>query len=258
MLTCWITGASSGIGRALALLLAEHGHTVYISARSAAALDEMASLHSGHLFPLPCDVSDDAAMAALFRNAPAAPVALDLVILCAGICEYIDLPDLDTASIRRVMDVNFHGIVNASRAALPLLQLAAKRNPTRRPELLGVSSMSCHVGFPRAEAYGASKAAMAYFLKSLRCDVQQWLDVTIVYPGFVATPMTGSNDFPMPFIVSADAAAEFVVGRLGQSRRSISFPWQLQYLLRVASLLPGLWYGVIVKKLSRQQPSGGN
>jgi NAD(P)-dependent dehydrogenase (short-subunit alcohol dehydrogenase family) len=257
-MTCWITGASSGIGRELALRLAAAGHTVWISARSGGVLQALAQEYPLHLLPLPCDISDSAAMAALFTdpalgNNGSVPQALDLVILCAGICEYIDLPNLDTASIRRNMDVNFHGTVNAAAAALPLLRAAHARNPARKPELVGVSSMSAYVGFPRAEGYGASKAALAYFLDALRCDVQQDLDVTVVYPGFVATPMTDRNDFAMPFLQTTAEAADHILARLGRGRRSISFPWQLHWLLKLAALLPALWYGPVMRSLSRQQ-----
>jgi len=250
---CWVTGAGSGIGRELALQLAAAGHTVYISARSSAVLDQMAAAQPGKLLPLPCDVVDTAQMQGLFKDLPTPPEALDLVILCAGTCEYVDLPTLDPQLFRRVLDVNFHGTVNSCRTALPLLQEAALRKPGQRPELVGLSSMSAYVGFPRAEAYGASKAAMAYFLDSLRCDVGQTLDVTVVYPGFVATPLTARNDFSMPFLQSAATAATCILSGLGRGRRRISFPWQLQWLLRLAALLPALWYGPVMRRLRRQQ-----
>lgn len=251
----WLTGASSGIGRALALLLAQQGHRVYVSARSAAALDAVAAAHPGHLIPLPCDVADDAAMARVFEQLPEAlrPQTLDGLIAGAGTCEYVDLPDLDIALLRRVMDVNHFGVANACKAALPLLQAAAADPTRRRPCIVGLCSMSVYTAFPRAEAYGAAKAAMRYFLDSLRCDIGHAIDVTVVYPGFVSTPMTSSNDFPMPYCMSAEDAASHVYAALGEGKRSIAFPWQLHWLLKLASWLPGLWYGVLAPRLSRQQ-----
>lgn len=248
----WITGASSGIGRELALLLAAQGQRVWISARSAAALDALARMHPDLLIPLPCDVADDRAMATLFHDAPHAPTWLDGVILCAGTCEYVDLPGLDLALFRRVFDVNYFGVVNACGAALPLLHAARARQPQRKPQLFGVGSLASVVGFPRAEAYGASKAALAYFLDALRCDVQQDIDVTLISPGFVTTPMTARNDFAMPFLWPAREAAEYIVGRLGTRRRAISFPWQLRTLLRLGALLPSWWYGSVVPRLVRK------
>jgi NAD(P)-dependent dehydrogenase (short-subunit alcohol dehydrogenase family) len=251
----WITGASSGIGRELALLLAEHGQRVWISARSPGALQAVARMHPDLLIPLPCDVTDDGAMATLFRDSPLAPAWLDGVILCAGTCEYVDLPELDLALFRRVFDVNYFGVVNACGAALPLLRAAHERQPQRKPQLFGVGSLASVVGFPRAEAYGASKAALAYFLEALRCDVQQDIDVTLISPGFVATPMTERNDFAMPFLWSAREAAEYIVARLGSRRRAIRFPWQLRTLLRLGALLPWWWYRSVVPRLARKRAS---
>jgi NAD(P)-dependent dehydrogenase (short-subunit alcohol dehydrogenase family) len=251
----WLTGASSGIGRAVALLLAQQGHRVYVSARSATVLAELASAHPELLIPLPCDVADDAAMALVFQQLPAAlqPQQLDGLIAGAGTCEYVDLPELDIGSLRRVMDVNHFGVANACKAALPLLQRAAADPVRGRPCIIGLCSMSVYTAFPRAEAYGAAKAAMRYFLDSLRCDIGHAIDVTIAYPGFVSTPMTASNDFPMPYCMSADDAAAHVVAALGAGKRSIAFPWQLHWLLKLASWLPALWYGALVPRLSRQR-----
>lgn len=246
----WLTGASSGIGRELALLLAQQGHRVYVSARSVAALEALAKTHPGQLIPLPCNVADDAAMANVFQQLPEAlrPTSLDGLIAGAGSCEYVDLPVLDPASLRRVMDVNHFGVVNACAAALPLLRAAT--GPSR-PCIVGICSMSVYTPFPRAEAYGAAKAAMRYFLDSLRCDIGRDIDVMVVYPGFVSTPMTQNNDFPMPWCISADFAARHISAALGSGRRSLAFPWQLHWLLKLASWLPGLWYGVLAPRLSR-------
>ncbi len=249
----WLTGASSGIGRELALQLADQGHKVYISARSAENLQELAHSSPEHLLPLPCDVSDAEQTAALFKGMAHPPAWLDGIILCAGSCEYIDVDDFDVGSFHRVMASNFYGVVHTCQAALPLLRAGHARNPAQRPEIIGICSMSCYVGFPRAEAYGSSKAAMSYFLESLRCDVQREIAVTVVYPGFVATPMTMANDFPMPFMVPASEAARLIIKSLGKGKRSMSFPWQLYVLLKLGALLPWFWYGCVVTALSRQK-----
>jgi len=251
----WLTGASSGIGRELALQLAARGHIVYLSARSAAALQALAAEAPEQLIPLPCDVSDDAQMSRVFEQLPAPqrPQWLDGVIAGAGVCEYVDLPVLDTATCRRVADVNYFGVVNACAAALPLLQRAAEAPGRGRPFLAGLCSMSVYTAFPRAEAYGAAKAAMAYFLDSLRCDIGRQVDVCLVYPGFVATPMTAPNDFPMPFCLHAEDAARRVLAGLDRPRRprAFAFPWQLHWILKLAAALPGLWYGVIMPRMRR-------
>ena len=251
----WLTGASSGIGRELALQLAAQGHRVYISARSSDALQALAAESPGQLIPLPCDVSDDAQMARVFEQLPPEqrPQWLDGVIAGAGVCEYVDLPVLETATCRRVAEVNYFGVVNACAAALPLLQRAAQAPGRGRPFIAGLCSMSVYTAFPRAEAYGAAKAAMAYFLDSLRCDIGRQVDVCLVYPGFVATPMTAPNDFPMPFCLSVDEAARRVLAGLEKARRprAFAFPWQLHGILKLAAALPGLWYGVIMPRMRR-------
>lgn len=249
----WITGAGAGIGRELALRLAADGHHVFATARSRNDLDTLAALYPDAITPVPGDVSDADAMATLWQSLPTPPASLDGIILAAGICEYVDAPQLDAASFRRVMDVNFHGTVLSCNAALPLL-LATSADPARKPKLIGVGSLSSVVGLPRAEAYGASKAAMHYFLDALRCDIGHRIDITVVLPGFVATRLTATNDFPMPWLWSAGQAADYIYKRLQSGRRVISFPWQLSWSLRLASWLPGLWYGVIVPKLRRTAP----
>lgn len=255
----WLTGASSGIGRELALQLAAQGCLVYISARSADALQALAAEAPGQLIPLPCDVADDAQMGSVFERLPPEqrPQWLDGLIAGAGVCEYVDLPVLDTAMCRRVADVNYFGVVNACAAALPLLQQAARDGTRGRPVIAGLCSMSVYTAFPRAEAYGAAKAAMAYFLDSLRCDIGRSIDVCLVYPGFVSTPMTASNDFPMPFCLPADEAARRTLAGLARRPRAFAFPWQLHWILKIAAALPGLWYGVIMPRMRRNPLTAG-
>ncbi|HEY0963643.1 MAG TPA: SDR family NAD(P)-dependent oxidoreductase [Pseudomonadales bacterium] len=245
----WITGASSGIGRALAVRLVAAGHTVYATARNRAELQILAAECGERLIPLPADVADAGAMATLWHTLSQAPARLDGVILAAGICEYVDATALDIASFRRVMDVNFHGAVQSVHAALPLLRAAARDG--HRPKLLALGSLSSVAGLPRAEAYGASKAALKYFFDALRVDLGHVLDITLVQPGFVATRLTEHNDFPMPWLWSVDDAANTLFARLWSGRRTIVFPWQLALCLRLAAALPGLWFGLIAPRLRR-------
>jgi len=234
--------------------LAQAGHRVYLTARNEQALETLVAMYPQQLVALAADVTDDSSMQQLFARMPDVlrPTSLDGIILCAGICEYVNLPELDMASFRRVMAVNYFGAVNACAAAMPLLMVAAADPDRGKPEITGVCSMTVMTGFPRAEAYGAAKAAMAYFLESLRCDVQEQIDVCVVYPGFVATAMTRGNDFPMPFCIDAATAAQHILKILGKGRRSFSFPWQLFWLLRLVRCFQGLWFKMLIPKLSRQ------
>ena len=247
----WITGASSGIGYALTLELVQKGHEVIVSSRNKESLDKLALKYPGMIQVLPCDVANDKEMANLFiENLPALN-HLDGIFLCAGICEYIDLPNFNIASFKKAFSVNFQGTVNSCAAAYHLLDNSALRKQGEKPFILGLCSMSSYLGFPRAEAYGASKAAMAYFLNSLRADIGERIDVIPVFLGFVDTPMTAQNDFPMPFIVSPEEAAKGILNKLKKRPLRINFPWRLHVVLNIFSKLQRLWYWYIIPILRR-------
>lgn len=243
----WITGASSGIGRALAIELSRCGARLVISGRDAERLKAVAAeCVGGDVMVLPLDVaSRDASQqaAALIRERFG---ALDSVVLNAGICEYVDLPDFDAGLVKRVMDVNFTGLVYGVEAALPLLRDGVT------PHLVGMSSTVAYTGLPRAEAYGASKAAIRYFLQALRVDLlPQKIDVSIICPGFVKTPLTDLNDFPMPMRISVEQAA--VAIRRGMERRvhEIRFPALFSLVMMGLALLPSRLRTRLLRPLSR-------
>jgi len=242
----WITGAGSGIGKSLALFYAARGHHVVISGRTLDKLLEVSA--SGTALPgkISCllfDVSDAEAVPAISEALQAIVPHLDLVILNAGTCEYIKKQHLDPALFRRVMDTNFFGLVNSINAAMPLLKAAHQR-----PHLAGICSLAAFIGFPRAEAYGASKAAASYLLHSVRTDFSDLMDVTVVNPGFVTTPMTVANDFPMPFEMNADQAAGRIASALHKRPLEYNFPGRLTAALRLAQLFKGIWYRQISKQ----------
>ncbi len=186
--TFWLTGASSGIGKALTLKLAKQGHQLIISSRNRASLDKLSAEFPDLIRVLPCDVSDREEMENLFASNMPEIKSLDGIFLCAGVCKYIDLPDFNLDAFQEVFSANYHGTVYSCAAAYPLLNNSALENKSHKPFIIGLCSMSSYLGFPRAEAYGASKAAMAYFLDSLRADVGNKIDVIPVYMGFVETP----------------------------------------------------------------------
>ena len=245
-LSIWVTGASSGIGREVAEQLAAEGHQIYASARNVESLASLVGSANGNITAISCDVSDDCIMPDVLSSHGIK--TLDSIFLCAGTCEYIEMPELDIDMVRRVADTNYFGIVNSCIAALPLLRKSANK-----PHIVGVGSMSSYIGFPRAEAYGASKAAMSYFLDSLRCDLVGDMDVTVVYPGFIKTPLTDKNDFPMPFLMTAEKAAEVILKKSSKRPLKISFPLRLHLLLQAMKVMPGLWYNTIAARMSRAQ-----
>lgn len=251
----WITGAGSGIGKALALRYAAGGHTVVVSGRTLdklkAVRDEAESL-AGRIIPMTFDVTDDDAVQTSSDLLADLVPHLDLVIMNAGACEYIKGQTLDPAMFRRVMDANFFGMINTTNAALPLLRKAPDR-----PMLAGVCSLAGFIGFPRAEAYAASKAASRYLMHSLHIDFGDFVDVCAINPGFVETPMTERNDFPMPFLMTADEAAGRIQSGLQKRPRELNFPRRLTFALRLAQLSGGLWYTLMrrqrEKSLQRQK-----
>lgn len=250
--TIWLTGASSGIGRALALELAARGHRVIASARGEQALQELAQ-QQPNIVPLPFDVTDEAAIESTRQRIQAISPQLDRAILNAGTCEYLDIDEPDWTMMARIMAVNFGGTVNSVAVALPLLQA----HPQQAGHLVGVVSQAHFLPFPRAEAYGASKAAQQYFLDSLRVDLgSKNVDVTVINPGFVKTPLTDKNDFPMPFLVPVAVAARRMADAIERRPLQYDFPRRLKWSLRLLGMMPRLWNRKIAPAISRAEQTG--
>lgn len=270
----WITGASSGIGEALAEQLFAKGYSLVLSARNEMKLQALketllskrdepeSEKSSGRAAPsihvLALDITDDEKIDHYRAMLADLDGELCSIYLCAGVCEYLDFPSPDASSLKdeidwdmisRVHRVNFLGNVNCVNIALPLLKHHAELGQTR-PHIVGLSSQAMLMPFTRAEAYGSSKAALHYFLLSLSMDLKRFnIDVTSVLPGFVETPMTKQNDFSMPFIMSATEAAERISKGVESRPKVFAFPKRLYLLLKFFSLIPGLWY----KKMSPKQ-----
>ena len=244
----WITGGGSGIGRSIALALAHRGDTVVISGRNAEKLDdvvkefEASNSGSGELFGLPFDVSREEQIEAITAKLSDKIDGLDIAILSAGVCEYVDNVELESSLFRRVFDANVFGVVNSTQVALPLMKVRQK-NCSEKPHLVAISSISTYTGLPRASAYGASKAAVDYFCDSLSIDLGiLGIDVSVIQPGFIDTPMTSQNDFPMPFQMSAEQAAQRIIKAIDSRKRLYRFPKRLLWLMRVPRSIPFIWY----------------
>ncbi|MEO3865441.1 SDR family NAD(P)-dependent oxidoreductase [Rheinheimera fenheensis] len=229
--TCLITGASSGIGHQLAQHYAANGWTVYAVARSKDKLDDLAK--SAGIIALPLDLTDSAAIQDTATRLQQEGVVLDLLLLNAGTCEYVDATDLDLAAFERTFAINFQAVVAATKFFMPLLKASLS------PQLAIVSSMAHFFPFTRAEAYGASKAAVSYFADSLRVDLaDSGISVHLIEPGFVDTPLTQKNDFAMPFLVPVEQAANRIYNGLLSGQSRIRFPRRLSFTLKLLSLLP--------------------
>lgn len=244
----WITGASSGIGAALARRLLEQGASLVITARSLEPLTALCDEFPTRCLPLVLDLTDSPSVASAAKLSQLTEY-LDVVVINAGTCEYIDVQDFSAAPFVSVMDINFTGAVNTLALALPLL-----RKSPNRPYIVGVSSMATLLPMPRSEAYGASKAALEYLLNSLRVDLAgENIDVSVVRPGFVQTPLTERNDFAMPFLITTGQAVDYMVKGMRARNWVIQFPWPLVLIMKLCSGLPQKWQTGLLKKMSRNR-----
>ncbi|MDW5376151.1 SDR family NAD(P)-dependent oxidoreductase [Halomonas sp. HP20-15] len=233
----WLTGATSGIGLALARRLLAQGHRVALSARRRETLERLASGYPNALV-VPCDITDRDSVAEAARRIDTAFAGLDLLLHDAGICEYLDVRHFDLALVERVLEVNLHGALKVVDAGLPLLRRARDESASR-PLLAAVSSAAAYLPLPRAEAYGASKAALSHFLESLRIDLaDEAIDVSVIHPGFVETPLTARNDFAMPMRLDADSAADAILAGLERRTLDVHFPQRFTRLVKLLGILP--------------------
>ncbi|WP_417566691.1 SDR family NAD(P)-dependent oxidoreductase [Marinobacter sp.] len=232
----WITGASSGIGESVTRALARGGHRLVITARRKEALDEIASIAPERITPAAADTTSKQDLQGV-AAALEAHGDLNMVILNAGTCEYLEIADYSSDVIEKNIHTNVVGTARCLDIALPALRRSrAKGQPAT---VVIVSSSAWWFPFGRAEGYGASKAALSYFAHSLRADLDsEGIDVVVVSPGFVKTPLTDRNDFPMPFLVTAEDAAERIVSGLARGHNEIAFPKRFTWMLRVFGALP--------------------
>lgn len=245
----WITGASTGIGRQLALDLARRGATVAISARSADKLAEVAALHA-NMKPYPLDVTDRAAGKATVASIERDLGPIDLAILNAGIWHLMGARDIDAGKVADAMAVNYMGNVYAIEALLPSMRAR------RAGHLALVASVAGFIGLPRSLAYGPTKAALINLAETLKPDLERdGITTSIVNPGFVDTPMTKQNPFPMPFILTVEEASGRILSGLKKRRFEISFPFPMWRLLRGAQKIPYSAFFWIIRNIVMRNDS---
>ena len=240
-----VTGASVGIGRAVVTELARRGAKVVASARNEQALNQLAAdclPRTVHVLPL--DVTDRQANLRAAETIQQRFGGLDIAFFNAGTCEYVDMANFDSALFERTMQTNFLSMVYGIEAVLPLLRTS------REAQLVGMSSTVAYRGLPRTEAYGASKAAIKHLFESLQIDLkQEGISVSVVCPGFVRTPLTDRNDFPMPFRVEAEEAAKQIVDGMEAKTPEIHFPKRFSIPFKLLSLLPNRLYVALCSKM---------
>lgn len=226
-----ITGASSGIGKALAIRYAQLGWKVIACGRNEQRLRDVAAC-SEAISTLAFDITDKQQLAPVISSVG----KIDLLILNAGDCAYIDdVMDFDAEGFERIINTNLVSVGYALKAWLKHI------NPGGR--LVLVSSSAELLALPRAEAYGASKAALSYLGSVLSIDLAKHdIGVSIVRPGFVTTPLTAKNDFPMPMQITPEKAAIEIVKGISKGKHFIDFPFGFIFVMKVLACLPfALW-----------------
>lgn len=246
----WITGASSGIGEAVSKALIKEGHNLIVTGRRQEALDELKTFGGERVTTARADTTNREELASIADSLEAAG-DLDMAVLNAGTCEYLDISDYNSEIIEKNMTTNVVGTARSLDIALPALRRTVKKG--KQATLVIVSSSAWWFPFGRAEGYGASKAALTYFAHALRADLAaEGIDVVVVSPGFVKTPLTDQNDFPMPFLVSAEDAADRIVKGLQKGKREIAFPKRFTWSLKLLGALPQGLIDRMSANMSRQ------
>lgn len=238
----WIIGASTGIGKDLATQLASMGIKTAITARTESTLRETAASHM-NLHAFSADTTDITAITDIYQKISTTLGPPDLVVMNAAIWDPMSVDDYTATRAIRSMEVNYGGVCNALQVILP----AMKQN--RSGHIAIVASVAGYRGLSRALAYAPTKAALINLSEALNLELRSWnVKVSVINPGFVDTPMTAQNQFPMPFIVSSDHAARKIVDGLIRGRFEIAFPWQLVTILKIARILPYKLFFPIMRK----------
>jgi short-subunit dehydrogenase len=243
-----ITGASSGIGRGLALELSRRGARLGLVARRAVALDEIVgeiSSRNGKALALAADVQDATALRGAADRVRADFGRIDVLIANAGIGLTADAAEMQPADLARVLNVNVIGAANSVAAVVPEMVAHGSGH------LVVISSLAAYRGLPKSAAYCASKAAVSAFFESVRLDLKgKGIAVTIIHPGFIKTPLTEGRHAEMPFLMELHDAVQLIVGSIERRKKSYAFPWQLASIVRLGMIMPNFMYDWIAARNS--------
>ena len=244
----WITGASSGIGKALALKFADNGWQVAISARRENLLNEITDSNE-NIKSFPLDVTDKVKCKEVFDQIKNHYGDIDICFFSTGTWNPKTEKDIDLEQIENVFKVNFFGTVNSIKAV-------EQHFKNKMDGIITiVSSIAGYRGLPNSTGYGPSKSALNNLAESLYFDFGRYnVRVCLVSPGFIKTPMTDKNDFKMPFLKTPEFAAdEIYKGLINKKIFEIHFPKELTLTLKLFSFFPSKLYFYLVKKLTKFQ-----
>jgi len=243
-----ITGASSGIGRGLAIELARRGSSLGLIARREDLLSEIVSeirAKNGAALSLPADVNDADSIRRQTDRFRSEVGPIDVLIANAGIGDARRAVDLQPARVAKVINVNLLGAVNSVAAVLP------EMSERGSGQLVAISSLAAYRGLPKSAAYCASKAGLSCFFESLRVDLlSSGVAVTIIHPGFIKTPLTAGRHAQMPFLMELDDAVNKIIRAIEKQKKSYAFPWQLASIVRLGMVMPTFMYDRIAVRNS--------
>ena len=238
----WITGASSGIGKALAIKFADEGWEVAASARREKLLKEL-NQKNEKIHPFPLDVTNIDQCKTVFENILEKFKDIEISIFGTGIHDPKSEKKFNLGKIREIMEVNYFGTMNSINAVYEYY------NNKKGGQISIISSVAGYRGLPAAGAYCASKSALTSFTETLQFEMKRKnVRVSLVSPGFIKTPMTDQNDFPMPMIKSPEFAAEQIyIGLIKKKGFEIHFPKAFTYFLKFLRILPNSIYFKLVE-----------
>ena len=245
----WITGASSGIGRACSIEAASRGYKIAITARRLEKLESLKKeliekgTNKENIFISTADVTSLEQVEKSYQEIKNHFKKINILLANAGSHTPASAKKFDVSSYKKLFDLNLFGALNCIEAVLDDMLL------NKKGHIVGVSSVAGYSALPTAAAYGASKSALTYFLNSLRFDLKpKGIDITVVSPGFVKTELTDKNDFEMPFIIQADLAAKYMLDGIARRDYEIHFPYRFTLIMKFLRLLPQRLYHFIVTK----------
>jgi len=250
-MTVLISGASSGIGAALAVVYARDGVRLTLGGRDGARLNAVAGrcrAVGAQVSTALVDVTDRAATASWVAEADA-----DLVIANAGISAGTGGGGESDAQVRRIFAVNVDGVFNTVHPAIETMRARTPGADGRRGQIAIMASLAGFRGFAGAPAYCASKAAVKVYGEALRPDLAaHGIGLSVICPGYVRSAMTAANDFPMPFLMEAERAAEIIQRGLGRNAARVAFPWPMYLAAWLCGALPPSWLDATMRRLPRK------
>jgi short-subunit dehydrogenase len=243
-----VTGASSGIGRGLATELARRGALVGLLARRADVLQKIVEeieTAGGRVLALPADVTDANAVRQAAGELSNKFGPIDVLFANAGVGITAHATSLNAEDVAKLIDVNVVGVVNSVAAVVPEM---VKRGSG---QLVAISSLAAYRGLPKSAAYCSSKAAVSAFFESLRLDLYgSGVDVTIIHPGFIKTPLTAGRQASLPWLLELNDAVNKILKATEARKKSYAFPWQLATIVRAGMVMPNFMYDWISRRNS--------